>query len=95
MLDPSCNATGIQAIREAKTKHLQFMRSERMGYYMRRDRAAASPRRYCSFIIDGADQKSYGLPHFTFSTKGDRGQNGLCCHVSVQKPAGIHDIISI
>ena len=74
LLDPSCNATRIQAIRVAKTKHLQFMRSERMGYYMRRDRAAASPRRYCSFIIDGADQKSYGLPHFTFSTKGDRGQ---------------------
>ena len=57
-----------------KTKHLQFMRSERVGYYMRRDRAAASPGRYCSFIIDGADQKSYGLPHFTCSTKGDRGQ---------------------
>ena len=74
LLKSNGNTSKTKAIQEAKSKHLQFMRRERLGYYLRRDRSTSAPKRYCSFINDGADHKSYGLPHFTFSTKGDKGQ---------------------
>lgn len=73
LLESNGNKAKVKAIQEAKHSRLEFMRRERMGYYNRRDRASRAPRRYCSFIIDGADQKSYGLPHFVFSSKDDRG----------------------
>lgn len=31
------------------------------------------PKRYASFIIDGADQSAFGLPHFTVKTKSQTG----------------------
>ena len=73
LLQCNGNDSKIKAIQEGKSNHLQFIRRERLGYYLRRDRTVSAPRRYCSFIIDGADQKSYGIPHFTFSTKSDKG----------------------
>lgn len=57
----------------SRSNHIDHMRQERLGYYRRRDRAVTYPSRFCSFIIDGADQKSYGLPHFAFNTKADKG----------------------
>ena len=74
ILTSNSNASKIKAVQEAKSTRLQFIRRERLGYYLRRDRSKSAPKRYCSFIIDGADQKSYGVSNFTFSTKGDNGQ---------------------
>lgn len=48
------------------------MREERLGYMARAGRAERDPMKYCSLIVDGADQTSYGLPHFTELTKSDR-----------------------
>lgn len=67
------NPSRADAVRAAMKKHIDAMANERSAYYVRRDSAKNEPHRFCSFIIDGADQKAYGLPHFVFSTKTDRG----------------------
>lgn len=62
-----------KVIKDALQVHVQVMRQERQAYYARRDKAVQDPARYCSFIIDGADQTAYGLPHFVFTTKSEKG----------------------
>ncbi len=63
-----------EEIRRRKKIHLQFIADERMYYQKKRDRARLEGARYCSVIVDGADQSAFGLPHFTSSTKSQRGQ---------------------
>lgn len=53
--------------------HLRFIEQERNAYEARQALAEQNPGRYCSIIVDGADQKNYGLPHFARSTKSDSG----------------------
>ena len=53
--------------------HRDFVKYERMAYYLKRDRARQQPDLFCSCIVDGADQSAHGLPHFTTSTKNQRG----------------------
>lgn len=53
--------------------HYKLMAAERSGYAERIDLTRKYPGRYLSIIVDGADQKGYGLPHFVFSTKDDKG----------------------
>jgi len=60
-------------IMQQKREHLQIIAKERRSYYQRRDKAIANPKEFCSFIVDGADQKAYGLPHFAFHSKSDKG----------------------
>ena len=60
-------------IRRQKSEHNSFIRRERLVYQMKRDRARLQQSDYCSIIVDGADQSAFGLPHFTSSTKGQRG----------------------
>lgn len=67
------NETALGTLRDARMDHLGTMEEERRGYAFRRDLAARYPRKYCSIILDGADQKSYGLPHFEYKTKSDKG----------------------
>lgn len=59
---------------EQHATHLKFIEKERFAYEERQALAEQSPDRYCSIIIDGADQKNYGLPHFATNTKSDAGQ---------------------
>lgn len=69
-----------------KTLHQNFVTQERMEYQKKRDRARLDPGRYCSIIVDGADQSAFGLPHFTTATKNQRGHSlkvklvGLLAH---------------
>lgn len=52
--------------------HFAEVRTERQAYFLRRELAVYNPDRYCYIIIDGADQRAYGLPHFFHATKEDR-----------------------
>lgn len=63
----------LSMLRDQLSSHLHMAKLERQGYQTRRELAIRYPDKYCSIIIDGADQKSYGLPHFIFVTKSDRG----------------------
>ncbi len=53
--------------------HLKMVNDERMEYQKKKDRARLNPSEYCSIIIDGADQRAYGLPHFVTKTKEQKG----------------------
>jgi len=53
--------------------HHKFITTERMEYYLVKQRAAHNPSIVCSLIIDGADQSAFGIPHFTFKTKTEKG----------------------
>ncbi len=52
-----------------KRAHLDFIENERLEYRRKRNNSIRNPSKYCSLIIDGADQSAYGLPHFTTTTK--------------------------
>lgn len=60
-------------LRKMMEDHYQFVEEERRDYERRRDLSKRFSTKYLSLIVDGADQKSYGLPHFVFSTKEDKG----------------------
>lgn len=67
------NTERTNAISRQLRAHINMMRAEREGYKRRCELAIQNPRKYCSIILDGADQKNYGLPHFMNSTKSDKG----------------------
>ena len=54
-------------------EHLDFVMEERRMYHNRCERAIRYPTKYTSMVVDGADQKAYGLPHFLDKSKADRG----------------------
>lgn len=56
-----------------KRLHDSFIAKERQEYTQKRDRAKLYPNEFVSLIVDGADQTSFGLPHFTFATKNTVG----------------------
>lgn len=56
-----------------RSAHLKIVNDERMEYQKKKDRSRLNPSDYCSIIIDGADQRAYGLPHFTTKTKEQKG----------------------
>ena len=60
-------------LRKELTAHYEFVERERRDYEKRRELSKRYPAKYLSLIIDGADQTSYGLPHFVFATKEDKG----------------------
>ena len=63
----------LEVLKSERVAHLKVMREERRQYAKRRDLSISRPSQYYSIILDGADQKGYGLPHFICSTKSDRG----------------------
>lgn len=67
------NEKVLESLREQHKAHIQMMTEERRGYSSRQESAIQNPAKYCSIIVDGADQKSFGLPHFVFNTKSDKG----------------------
>ncbi len=56
-----------------KRAHNAMVSKERAEYSRKRNNAIRDPKRFCSVIIDGADQAAFGLPHFTTLTKDVRG----------------------
>ncbi len=61
-------------LKKAKAAHIKHVMQERLEYASKRDRARRNPEKYCSFIVDGADQSAYGLPHLIYNTKSMRGE---------------------
>lgn len=51
---------------------MDFIEAERQAYYHRLVLLSRIPGKYFSFIIDGADQRAYELPHFTHNMKYDK-----------------------
>jgi len=68
-------------LRDLKDKHNNFVRTERLEYYQNRDKARTFPDKYCSIIIDGADQSAFGLPHWPFSTKATQKGHKIKVHL--------------
>ncbi len=64
-----------EPIRRRRKAHIEFVAKERLEYKKKRDRAIIDPTKYASIILDGADQSRFGLPHFTTSTKAERGHS--------------------
>ena len=62
-------------LKRQKRGHNDHILNERIHYQMKRDIAMAHPDRYCSIILDGADQSAFGLPHFVTETKSVRGHS--------------------
>ncbi len=58
---------------EQKRNHFRLIAAERQEYKSKRDKAIADPSSAWSLIIDGADQTAFGLPHFSSTTKAERG----------------------
>lgn len=67
-------------IKKEKTAHNDFVALERREYMRKAELAMLRPSQYLSFVIDGADQSAYTLPHFVTKTKDSRG-NGLKVHL--------------
>ncbi len=57
-----------------KRAHFSMVLDERLEYKRKKDIASLDPSNAWSVIIDGADQRAYGLPHFISKTKAQRGQ---------------------
>ncbi len=62
-----------EAIKDQQIKHLEFVRKERLEYQAKKDRGRLESVNYLSVILDGADQSTFGMPHFTTNTKSQRG----------------------
>jgi len=60
---------------KAKRKHNEMVSRERQEYLRKCEQSILYPSQYMSLIVDGADQSSFGLPHFTFSTKNTKGHS--------------------
>ena len=67
------SGANTSSVKDRRKKHIQFVARERMEYQKKKDRARTHSNDYLSIIIDGADQSAFGLPHFTTSTKSQRG----------------------
>ncbi len=63
-----------ERLKSAKSAHVKYVMQERLEYASKRDRARRSPEKFCSLIVDGADQSAYGLPHLIHNTKAMRGE---------------------
>ncbi len=68
------NERTASVLKRSKAAHIAFVQRERLEYARKRDQAIRNPSKFCSFIIDGADQSAYGLPHLLFNTKSMRGE---------------------
>lgn len=63
-----------------KRVHNEFVTRERREYCRKKEQAILRPKDFLSIIIDGADQTAFSIPHFTTSTKDQRG-HGLKVHL--------------
>ena len=62
----------ISIFKEMRETHLDEIRRERLEYKRKREISILHPDKYLSIIVDGADQTSFGLPHFVSKTKDMR-----------------------
>jgi len=62
-------------LRARRREHVNMVKKERREYQKKTERATLYPDKYCSLIVDGADQTAFGLPHFTFNTKATAGHS--------------------
>ncbi len=68
------NKADTSGILSRKRLHMDHVSQERLEYRRKRNNAIRDPSKYCSLIVDGADQSAYGLPHFVTTTKDVHGQ---------------------
>ena len=67
------NGLVLDELRVMYNDHIGMVMKERDAYFMRQMMAEEDPHRFLSIIVDGADQKNYGIPHFVEASKSDRG----------------------
>lgn len=67
------NFESTNPILAQKKAHYAMIAEERQEYKRKRDMAILNPTEVLSCIIDGADQRAFGLPHFISHTKAERG----------------------
>ncbi len=73
MRDALLKGKSLDAWRSRRATHMNTISDERLEYQKKRDRARLDPSKFCSIIVDGADQSAFGLPHFTTTTKDVKG----------------------
>ena len=79
------------ALKREQGAHLHFIAKERQEYLRKAELAMLRPTKYLSFVVDGADQSTYDLPHFTTKTKQSQGDGlkvhliGLLQHMSMNR----------
>ena len=61
-------------LRKELAAHYGFVERERRVYEERKELSKRFPTKYLSLVVNVADQTSYGLPHFVFATKEERGE---------------------
>lgn len=78
-------------LKKQKKEHNEFVALERREYKRKCELAILRPSEYLSFIIDGADQSAFTLPHFVTKIKDSRGHGlkvhliGVLQHCSINK----------
>ena len=81
----------VRSARKMLQEHLNMVKEERRQYSHRKERTRKQPTKYMSIVVDGADQKAFGLPHFLENSKSDRGHKlkvkcfGCLQHASTNK----------
>ena len=64
-----------------RSEHIQFVCASGAMYYEARDEAQLRPDRTMSFILEGADQVKYALPHFASKSKAFSIGLGIPIHL--------------
>lgn len=62
-------------IHKQKSHHVLVVMMECMNYCIKQNNARLYSAQFCSIILDGADQPSFGLPHFVTSRNDVRGRS--------------------
>ena len=81
----------VRRARKMLQEHLNMVKEERRQYSHRKEQARKQPTKYMSIVVDGADQKAFGLPHVLENSKSDRGHKlkvkcvGCLQHASTNK----------
>ena len=63
----------LNELKQDMDDHVRVVHEERQVYYTRQKLTKAHPDEYLTLILDGADQSSFGLPHFFQRTKETSG----------------------
>ena len=65
------DVTAAKPFRDGLIAHYDMVKREREAYRDNQAKAAQFPAKYCSVIIDGANQEAFSLPHFAFTMKAE------------------------
>lgn len=63
------NGSSIVKLKEPRNLHVAFVCRERRGCRIKSEVVKKDPQDYLQFVLKGADQRKFALPHFTNPVK--------------------------